>query len=270
MDVDPDLLKKLECMEKIHKIVGEKRKCVAKQLELVESSERKLTHTLTENTIEHQRTSDELRDNQMQYDGGMNCLQQHRNELSERLVEHSLLKMRLHQMQSTFEKQMGKLFDLAMHESQLQLAIDERMIEVRSQLNVLAMQRKHLCDEKSQLVADINERRLKIDALRARFVLTNELLGKNEDGTHVSVVQLKIEMAQKKECLMERGSRLNEQVIAAENDIKALENTLIMLNYANDQWKRSTLPQSCEQDEGRHSAPRNRCDFHLNSMCIHS
>lgn len=96
-------------------------------------------------------------------------------------------------------------------------------------------------------MADIIERRSKIEALRARFELTNEVLGKNEDGTIISVVQLKIETAQKKECLMQRGSELNESVIAAENDIKALENTLILVNYSNDQWRRSTLPSTTQE-----------------------
>lgn len=246
-EVDPDLLKKLECMERIFAIVSEKRDCVRKQLAFTENAERRLTNKFAESSAEHQHFSDSLKESQIKNESGANCLQQRRNELRERLVDHSLLKMRLHQMQSMFEKQMGKFCDLAMHKSHLQLAIDERMVELRSQMNILMLKRKHLYDEKSLLTADIIERRTKIDGLRARFELTNEMLGKNEDGTTISVVQLKIETAQKKECLMQRGSELNESVIAAENDIKALENTLILVNYSNDQWKRNTLTNSIQE-----------------------
>lgn len=251
-EVNPDLVKKLECMEKIFKIVSEKRDCVRKQFSFAENAERKLTTKLAESSAEHQHFSEILKENQMKSESGASRLQQRRNEYRERLVEHSLLKMRLHQLQSMFEKQMGKFYDLAVHKSQLQLAIDERMVDLRSRMNILTLKRKQLYDERSLLMADIIERRSKIDALRARFELTNEVLGKNEDGTIISVVQLKIETAQKKECLMQRGSELNERVIAAENDIKALENTLILVNYSNDQWRRSTLTNSSTQEGKLH------------------
>lgn len=246
-EVNPDLVKRLECMEKIFGIVSEKRDCVRKQLSYIENAERKLTNKLAESNAEHKHYNDLLKERQMKSESGVSCLQQRRSELRERLVEHSLLKMRLHQIQSMFEKQMGKFYDLAVHKSELQLAIDERMVDLRSQMKILTMKRKHLCDERSLLMADISERRTKIDALRARFELTNEMLGKNEDGTIISVVQLKIAMAQKKECLMQRGSELNESVIAAENDIKALENTLILVNSSNDQWRRNTLTNSAHE-----------------------
>lgn len=248
-EIDPDVMKKLECLERIFGIVSEKRECVRKQLAFTESAERKLTNKLAESTADLQDFSNVLKESQMKCECDASCLMQRRNELRERLVEHSLLKMRLHQMQSMFEMQLGKFYDLAVHKSQLQLAIDERMVDLRSQINILTLKRKHLSDERSLLVADISERRTKIDALRARFELTNEVLGRNEDGTIISVVQLKIETAQKKECLMQRGSELNEMVIAAENDIKALENTLILVNYSNDQWRRDTLTDQTQ--EGR-------------------
>lgn len=240
-EVDTDLVKRLECLEKIFGIVSEKRECVQTQLSFAEKTERILSNKLAESSVEHQTCSNHLKESQMKCECGSNHLLLRRNELRERLVEHSLLQMRLHQMQSMFEKQMGKFYDLSVHKSQLQLAIDERMVDLRSQMHILTMKRKHLCDERSLLIADISERRSKIEGLRNRFELTSEGLGKNEDGSSVSIVQLKIESVQKKELLMKRGSELNESVIAAENDIKTLENTLILVNYSNDQWRRNTL-----------------------------
>lgn len=238
---DPDSMKRLECMEKIFAIVSSKFDCMQKQLSSTATAERNLQNKLNESTVEHRQTVDILKECQMTCESGMVRLQQRRNELRERMVEHSLLSMRFHQMRSMFEKQAGEFFDLAVHKTQLQLAIDERIVELRSQMNILILKRKHLYDERSLLMADIGDRRAKTDGWRARFELANEMLGKNEDGSVISVVQLKIEMAQKKECLMQRGSVLNENVLAAENAIKALENTLILFNYSNDQWRRNTL-----------------------------
>lgn len=250
-EVNPDTIEKLRCLEKIYEIVQKKREHVRQQVTTVEVNERKLTIQLSKNNVEHVKLTEKLRDCQLNCENGIKKLGQRRNENQELLVEHSLLKMRVHQMQSMFGKQMEKFFDLEEHKFQLQLAIDERMLDIKCQLDLLNMQRKHLCDERYQLRADIGERKLKIVALRTRYELANELMGKNEDGTIISAVQLKIEMAQENETLLREGSELNAKVIMAEKDVKALESTLILLNYSNDEYKK-TMGQMPDDGELKH------------------
>lgn len=236
--LDPELIEKNETLQLLCAHTREKRNKVKLELCSAEETERRLKPLLFENQNSHAELMNKLQNRQSECEAGQRSIGINRDALHERLVEHSILKMRVHQMAEMYNKQMEKFYDLEQHKLQLQLAVDERLVDLRCQMDLLATKRKHMRAERDQLKADINERRLKIDALKARFELTNELLGKNEDGTAISAIQLKMETAQEKALLLEQGSKLNEKVLNAEADIKALENTLILLNFSNDKYKR--------------------------------
>lgn len=237
-ELDPKLVEKAENLQALYTVTHEQREKIKKELSSAVDMERRLKPMLADNQTEHTELLNKLRNCQLECEAGIRSIAMNREKLHERLVEHSLLKMRVHQMADLYNKQMEKFYDLEQHKFQLQLAVDERLIDLNCQINLLTTKRKHLRDERDQLKVDINERRHKINALRARFELTNELLGKNDDGSAVTAIQLKMETAQEKAILLEQGSHLNEQVLHAEADIKALENTLILLNFSNDKYKR--------------------------------
>lgn len=237
-EVDPVLVEKHDCLQHILSATRNKREHVKNQLAAAETTERRLQNSFAKNRTDHIDLMDKLQLNQLNCETGSKSIQINREQLHDRLVEHSLLKMRVHQIAEMLNKQMAKFYDLEKHKFQLQLAIDERMVDLKCQTDILTMKRKHLWSERDLLKADINERNGKISALRARFELTKELLGKNDDGSIVSAIQLKMETAQEKALLLDQGSKLNEKVLKAEKDIKALENTLILLNYSNDKYKR--------------------------------
>lgn len=235
---DPELVEKCEHLQQLCLATRDKRNKIKKELSSAEETERRLRPMLAENQTEHEALMNKLRIMQSECEAGLSAVATNRDKLHDRLVEHSLLKMRVHQMSEMYNKQIGKFYDLEQHKFQLQLAVDERLADLRCQMELLATKRKQLRGERDQLKADINERRIKIEALKARFELTNELLGKNDDGSAISAIQLKMEAAQEKAILLEHGSKLNEKVLNAEADIKALENTLILLNVSNDKYKR--------------------------------
>lgn len=247
-ELDPKLIEKSEHIQQLYVYTRDKRETVRRELSAAEETERRLTKMLSENQAEHNELMNKLRIRQSEYEAGHSTSLAIREKLHERLVEHSLLKMRVHQIAEMCNKQTETFCSLEEQKLQLQKAVDERLLDLRCQMDLLSTKRKHLRAEKNQLNADINERRIKIDALKARFDLTNELLGKNDDGTAVSAIQLKMEAAQEKAALLEQGSELNEKVLTAEADIKALENTLILLNFSNDKYKRK---MGTVQDNGK-------------------
>lgn len=236
--LDPELIEKSEQLQQICSTTREKREKIKNEFSTAEETERRLRPMLVENQLEHDEVTNKLRIRQSECEAGKNAIVLNREKLHERLVAHSLLKMQVHQMAEMYNKQIEKFYDLEQHKFQLQLVIDERRTDLHCQQNLLLTKQKHLIAERDQLKADINERHAKIEALKTRFELTNELLGKNDDGTAISAIQLKMETAQEKALLLETGSQLNEQVLKAEEDIKALENTLILLNFSNDKYKR--------------------------------
>lgn len=237
-EVSPESVEKLKSLVDGYDKVKKEREVIRDRVISIKSSERKLAAEVASGEIEYRKQYELLMDCQLNAERGTVRGQQLQNEINEKLVEHSLIHMRLHQLQNAFEKQLEKFYDLEHHKLQLQLAVDERMIDLRCELELLAAKKKDATTACNLLRNDIAERCMKICAMRVRFELENELLGKNEDGTTVTAVQLKIQTAQEREILMKRGGELNDKVIAAEKDIKALENTLLLLNHSNEIYKR--------------------------------
>lgn len=237
-EVDPSIIEKRDCLQFISSATRNKRDHVKKQLGSAEKFERRLQKLLIKNKSEHTELIEKLKNSQLYCENGSKSIALDREKLHECLVEHSLLNMRVHQMADMVDRQLAKFYDLEKHKFQMQMAIDERMLDLKSQIEIFTLKRKHLWSERDLLKSDVNERNGKILALRARFELTEELLGRNKDGSIISAIQLKMETAQEKVLLLDQGSKLNERVLKAEKDIKALENTLILLNYSNDKYKR--------------------------------
>lgn len=156
----------------------------------------------------------------------------------EKLVEQNLLKIKVAQMEKQIAKQQDRSYSLERHKMELEAAMNDRLIDVKSQTNLLTMKRKCLMDEKAQLKADIGERLLKIDKLKKRYELSTDLLGKNDDGTTVTAVQIKIEMAQEKFLLLNQGNEMNEKVLKAEDETRRMENTLKLMNFSNDEYRK--------------------------------
>lgn len=247
VEIDPALVEKRDCLQQILMGTQNKRDHSKKQLNDAEKMERRMQQSVAKNTDEYAELMEKLRTSQLYCENGSKLIDTNRENLHERLVEHSLLQMHVHQVSELIDKQVMTFYDMEKHKLYLQLAIDERTIDLKCQTNILTMKRKHLFAERDLLKADINDRNGKISALRARFELTKELLGKNDDGTTINAIQLKMETAQEKAFLLDQGTKLNEKVLNAEKDIKALENTLILLNFSNDKYKRTVGRQ---QDNG--------------------
>lgn len=237
-EVNPESVIKLNHLEAHHRHLQKNNKLIRIQVGELDVNIRKLKALLERDSITHNQIKDKHKEKQLYYDGAIKQLARARELGHENLVENSLIKMRLHQMEQRQKRLMDNAFSLERHRCELELAVNERLIAIQTETNVLAMRKKLLAEERSQLRADIADRKRSIDAMMARFELANQLLGRTEDGGVMNTVQLKIQTAQEKEMLLEQGSVLNEKVIAAERDITALENTLIMMNYSNDKYKR--------------------------------
>lgn len=141
-------------------------------------------------------------------------------------------------MEKQIAKQTDKAYSLEKHKMELEAAMNDRLIDVKSQMNLLTMKKKCLIEERAQMKADVGDRLLKIEQLKKRYALSMDLLGRNDDGTTVTAVQIKIQMAQEKYLLLNQGNELNEKVVKAENEIKCLENTLKLMNFSNDEYRK--------------------------------
>jgi coiled-coil domain-containing protein 39 len=133
-----------------------------------------------------------LKERKLYIEGGDKQLAKVTTANHEKLVEQSLLQMRIKQLEKHIAKQDDKLYTLEKHK-----------IELDTEMNA------------------------------------RELLGKNDDGTMITGTQIKVQAAQEKFLLLKEGNDLNDKVLRAEDDVKAMENTLRLMNYSNESYRRS-------------------------------
>lgn len=235
--VDPETVAKLTALQHRYETILKENQLVHCRVADLQDNIRKLQTLLEQDTATNDRICAKRKERQLYYEGATKQLAKARDLSHENLVENSLIKMRLHQMDQRHQRLMENAYNLERHRCELELAINERLLNIQAEVNVLSVRQKVLQEERGQLRADIGERRKVISTLVSRFELANHLLGLTEDGQGRNTVQLRIQIAQEKELLLDQGSVLNDKVIAAEHDINALENTLIMMNYSNDKYK---------------------------------
>lgn len=240
--IDKDIFTALHVLELSYEEKKVKRETVRREVLKIEDDMRQLTNTIATTAVELESLQSRLQDKKTEYEGGVKDLASTTLQNQERLVDLSVMKMRVQQMENLLGQQKDKVFNLQRHQANLELAMDERMVEIKLRKELLWQQRKHLDDELTQLRADIGERTLKINAIQARYENAIAILGRNEDGTFVTAMQIKIETAQEKQILLRKGNDLNDRVIKAERDIEAIENTLVLLNYSNNTYRKSLDP----------------------------
>ncbi|XP_050086776.1 coiled-coil domain-containing protein 39 [Anopheles aquasalis] len=208
------------------------------QIVKIQQDFRQASLVYQQDAAEIERMTGKWKEKTLIVEGGEKKVRQCTAENQERLVEKSLLKMRIKQMERRLETQSDKMYTLERHRMELEAAITKRLVDIGAQKDMLLLKRKYLADERAQLRADIIERGLKIEQLKNRYDLSLDLLGKNEDGSIVTATQIKIQTAQEKYMLLREGSELNVKILKAEEDLKALENTLKVMNFSNEKYKR--------------------------------
>uniref|UniRef100_A0A1A9WS06 Coiled-coil domain-containing protein 39 n=1 Tax=Glossina brevipalpis TaxID=37001 RepID=A0A1A9WS06_9MUSC len=200
---------------------------------------RKLTIIYNNDTAELDKINFKIKESQVYCEGSLKLLKEitHRNQGL--IVDLSIFKMRANEFEIEINQCDDKSYNLSKHRMHLNRTIKDRIIEIKSQTDLLKLKRKHLNDELSTLRADIGERDKHLDAVKCRFELTSKLLGVNTDGTLITATQLRVETAQEKQMLLDEGNELNDKVLKAEYEITALENTLALFNNSNDVFRKN-------------------------------
>ncbi|XP_065365102.1 coiled-coil domain-containing protein 39 [Calliphora vicina] len=204
---------------------------------------RKLTITYNNDMARLDQVNYKIKEAQVYCEGGIKRVKEETRRNQELIVELSILKMKAHEFENEINQCEEGTYNLVKHRMHLNRTIKDRMVEIKSQMDLLNLKRKHLQEELSTLRADIGERRKHIEAVKARFELTSKLLGVNEDGSVVTGTQLRVETAQEKQLLLDEGNELNEKVLKAEKEIEALQNTLALLNNCNDAYRKNVQKQ---------------------------
>lgn len=234
-----DLDAKLTNLEASYRKKIRDHQLVQSQASKAEDDLKIVTQSINNDIVEYDKLFNILKERQMLTEGGEKDIVRQISINQDRRVDESILKMKLNQLEKEISNQDNRIFNLEKHRIALNITMKERLLDITTQRELLMIKRKSCCEEISQLRADIGERNSKIEAMKARYGCVLELLGRNDDGSGITATQIKVRNAQEKHLLLKEGNDLNEKVLQAEEDIKAMENTVRLMNYVNNNYRQN-------------------------------
>ena len=127
----------------------------------------------------------------------------------------------------------------------LQLALEERTKEINLHKEILRVQIKNAEEERHSACTELRDRVGKVERLKTRYQIMmsqfSEGVDEKDDINNgpegKSQAYYVIKSAQKREELQREGDALDAKIRKAEKEIKALENTLRMMNDRNEDYR---------------------------------
>jgi len=149
------------------------------------------------------------------------------------MVNNNILKLDLHRAQENFEEKADDVFNLEKQNQKLKTAMKERQQEIKLHRDMLNAQIKSADEERSNISMEVHQRAEKINKLKKKHEIFMVSM-KSEDGEEKSAAYYVIKAAQEKEELQRKGDNLDAKIRKSEKEIRALENTLKLLNSRNE------------------------------------
>ncbi len=169
----------------------------------------------------------------------------HRNLMKKRdemMVAHDVLQLDITKLRDTLNQKADEVFGLENRKTQLQLSMQEREHEVGVHRDVLLASLKVVDEERHRAHLQLADRSMKRDKIRKRYELLMARFAPSQDpdaNAGGSEAYYLIRAAQEKQELERQGDELDAQIRKAEKEVRALENTLAMLNNRNSKYRQS-------------------------------
>ncbi|XP_067948183.1 coiled-coil domain-containing protein 39-like [Watersipora subatra] len=157
----------------------------------------------------------------------------------ELMVDDNLLKLEIKRLREMLNAKADDVLSLEKRKLQLETAMKERRNEINIHTDMLRAQTRAADDERQQISSELHERIAKIDKLRKRYEILMVAMAPPEGEEEKSQAYYVIKAAQEKEELQRTGDELDAKIRKAEKEIRALENTLRLMNNRNETYRKS-------------------------------
>ncbi|KAJ3349807.1 Coiled-coil domain-containing protein 39 [Kappamyces sp. JEL0680] len=153
------------------------------------------------------------------------------------MVEENILRLELRRLRSFVHARSDEVLTLETRKLQLNLALEERSKEIHIHKDMLRVQIKNAEDERHSATTELRDRVGKVEKLKRRYeILMTQFAPEDGEEDHSQAYYV-IKAAQKREELQREGDELDANIRRAEKEIKALENTLRLMNDRNEQYR---------------------------------
>ena len=153
------------------------------------------------------------------------------------LVDENIIRLELRRLRSILHAKSDELLSLETQKLQLKLSLEERGKEISIQTDMLRFKVKNAEEERRSANTELRERVGKVEKLKRKYeLLMSQIASDDGEGEHTQAYYV-IKASQKREELQREGDELDSNIKKAEREIKALENTLKVINDRNEQYR---------------------------------
>ncbi|KAI8910339.1 hypothetical protein EDD86DRAFT_138178 [Gorgonomyces haynaldii] len=168
------------------------------------------------------------------------------------MVEESILRLELRKMRGFLNSRADEVYSLESRQVQLELALQERNKDINIHKDLLRVQIKNAEEERHSAAAELRERVGKVEKLKKRYeILMTQFAPEDDEEEHTQAYYV-IKAAQKREELQKEGDSLDANIRRAEKEIKALENTLKMMNDRNEDFRMNLYQAELDSKDVQH------------------
>ena len=179
-------------------------------------------------------------------------LQNKVREKEELMVEETILRLELRKLRGFLNSRADEVFSLESRQLQLQLALEERSKEVDIHKDMLRMQYKQSEEERSSATGELRDRVGKVEKVKKRYEILMTQFHQEEGSEDHTQAYYVIKASQEREELQHEGDELDGKIRKAEREIKALENTLKLMNSRNENFRMDLFKADLDTKDVQH------------------
>ncbi|CAH1781534.1 unnamed protein product [Owenia fusiformis] len=222
---------------------------LSNQLKRLQDDIRKVKRTLEKTGGEKEDLTIKIEELDLHNDTSKKELKRLVRSKQDLMVDENVLKLEIKRLRDALFSKADEVYTLEKRRLQLDTAMKERRNEINIHKDMLSAQVKAADDERQQISAELHERIAKIDKLRKRYEILMVSMAPPEGEEEKSQAYYVIKAAQEKEELQREGDDYDAKIRKAEKEIRALENTLRLMNSRNETYRKSFNKVTDTSDE---------------------